>query len=668
MNCKLLTKFVFMGMKKNKRTLVPYLVAGIITVMIFYILDSLAFCPYIYANHKEAFYGAQTIAILLEMAAQITAFFSFLFIFYANRFGIKSRKKEMALYGVLGMSKKNITMIMFLESLIEAVIAIVSGILAGTFLNKLMLLLLYKIIKQKPVNGMIFSVVGLKDTLLIFGAIFFICLIYNVCSISVGNPIELLHSENIGEKEPKVKIVPLVIGVLALAAGYYSAVSVKSTGEAFSVLLVSILLVIIGTYCLFITGSIFILKVLKNNSKFYYKTKNFISVSNLMFRMKHNAAGLASICVMSTGVIILLTSGFSLMMLGEENINKKFPTDIKVQTASDSGEMESVYTEAVTNAVKKAGIKMKDLYYRQSKTAMAAEKDNKLLKMKLGDMIDLGNSIDLYFVRLEDYNKYAGTDISLGEKEILLYNSKDKSDSDKLDIFGETYTIKGKPDYDTLHYIIDPTMSLFEKEIIVLKDDNEMNLLLNSEEDSDGEENKYNIYIGYDLNKKLSKEQQSVFESSLNESGLEFEISYKETDRGFFYNIYGGAFFVGIFLAILFLMATVLIIYYKQMAEGYEDRHRFEILANVGLTDKEAKTTIKRQVMILFFLPVVASFIHVAVASKVLRLFLRMVLVVDGLTFAISIAIVCVIFLAVYALVYKITSGEYYRIVYGRNM
>ena len=281
-------------MQKNKKTLIPYLIAGTMTVMIYYILQSLAYCPYIYKDGVEAFYGAQIIAILLDISGQIVAIFAVIFLFYTNQFMMRARKKEMGLYGVLGMSKKNITYILAAESLIHAFICIVAGIIMGTFLNKLMLLILYKIIGQTPVNGLFFSAEALKSTLVLFVIFYAVCLIYNIISIRVGNPIELLQSDKTGEKEPKVKVFIFLLGIVTLIAGYGLALSAKSIGDAINILFLSILLVVIATYCLFTAGSIFILKRLKKNPKFYYKTKNFISVSNLMFRMKHNAAGLAA--------------------------------------------------------------------------------------------------------------------------------------------------------------------------------------------------------------------------------------------------------------------------------------------------------------------------------------------------------------------------------------
>lgn len=664
MNHKLLTRFVLNGMQKNKKTLIPYLIAGTMTVMIYYILESLAYCPYIYKDGVEAFYGAQIIAILLDISGQIVAVFAAIFLFYTNQFMMKARKKEMGLYGVLGMSKRNITSILAAESLMNAFICIAAGILMGTFLNKLMLLVLYKIVGQAPVNGLFFSAEALKSTLVLFAIFYAVCLIYNVTSIRVGNPIALLQSDKTGEKEPKVKVLVFILGIVTLIAGYGLALSAKSIGDAISVLFVSILLVVIATYCLFTAGSIFILKRLKKNPKFYYKTKNFISVSNLMFRMKHNAAGLASICVLSTGVILLLTCGFSLMMLIEKNIDDRYPTDIKVtESVSEAGKGINDFA-AMNEALQQDGIVTTAQIYRQYRNMTVVKKDGKQGTAEMGAIYsDMSSCLDTYLLSVSDYNEYAGTNLELKENEVIIYSSeKAWKKGDILDFMGKEYTVAGNADYDDLFYIIDPTMSLFEHEILVFSKDEQVCDMMERAGQSENPDN-YEIYIGYQLEKVLTAEQMEAVRQAMGLVGLNREIRFKTEDRGVLYSLYGGTFFVGMFLAIIFLMATVMIIYYKQMSEGYEDQKRFHILANVGLTEKEAKKSIQTQVMLLFFLPVGAAIVHMIVASNVVRLFLRMMLIVDTFTFNMAIAVVCMIFLVVYALVYKVTSKEYYKIV-----
>ena len=664
-NSKLLTRLTLTGMKNNRKRLIPFLMAATFTIMIFYILTSLAYTPYIISNGEEAFYGARTIAIMLKIGSRIVAFVSAIFIIYANQFVMKSRKKEMALYGVLGMSKRNITFIMILETVINILITVGIGILAGTFLNKISLLILYKIIKQTPVNGILFEAKALINTVVLFGIIFLICLIINVTSIRVGNPITMLKSDKTGEKDPKVKVFTFIIGIITLGAGYYIALATHSTFAAAQTLIISILLVIIGTYCLFIAGSIFILKMLKKNERFYYKTRNFISVSNLIYRMKHNAAGLASICILSTAVILLLTCGSSLMLLGENNINNMYPTDVRVKFEDDEKKPEEYYTNIINNAIKKSDVNNAELICRQYESIMLTKEGDSYIYINyLGD---IDNNKDVYMVALDDYNRYIGKDIKLADDEILVYTTDEEykeNNQNIMNICDHQYNVVGEADYKALHYIFDPIMALFERYIIVFKNEEDIDSIISGNTLTMNNSEKQ-TYIGYDIKGTLDKNSMNIFKETVNSIDGNATVSFKEEERTFFYNIYGGAFFVGIFMAILFLIATVMIIYYKQMSEGYEDQKRFEILAKVGLTEREAKKTIKRQVMILFFMPVIAAIIHSVVATGIIRLFLRMILVVDSAVFAAAIGIVCIIFFVIYAIVYKITSGQYYRIVYA---
>ncbi len=383
-----------------------------------------------------------------------------------------------------------------------------------------------------------------------------------------------------------------------------------------------------------------------------------------MFRMKHNAAGLASICVLSTGVILLLTCGFSLMMLIEKNIDDRYPTDIKVTETVSEAEKGNNDFVAMNEALKQDGIATTAQIYRQYRNITVLEKDGKQEAAGSGAIYsDMYSCLDTYLVSLSDYNEYTDMDMELKENEVLIYNSKKEwKNGDSLDFMGKEYTVAGTADYSSLFYIIDPAMSIFEHEILVFSKDEQICAMMEEAGQSENPDN-YEIYIGYQLEKALTAEQMGAVRQAMGLVGLNREIRFKTEDRGALYSLYGGTFFVGMFLAILFLMATVMIIYYKQMSEGYEDQKRFHILANVGLTEKEAKKSIQTQVMLLFFLPVGAAIVHMIVASNVVRLFLRMMLIVDTFTFNMAIAVVCVIFLVVYALVYKVTSKEYYKIV-----
>ncbi len=668
MTADLLTKLAVNGLKNNKKAVISYILASAVTVMIFYIMTSIAYGPYLVKEGKALFYGAENIMFLLTVGSRIVAVIAVVFLLFGNQFVMRGRKKEMGLYGVLGLSKKNLTKVMLIDSLTQMISSLGLGLIVGAFLNKLMLLFLYKAVKQEPVNGFLFSPKALMETIILFVVAFMVCFIKNLFSVQLGNPIELLHSENMGEKEPKVKVLLLITGIEALLIGYFLALNVNGAYQAMKIIFISILLVIIGTYNLFTAGTIFLLKVLKKNKKLYYRTKNFISISNLMFRMKHNATGLASICVLSTGVILLLVCAFSLMTLGEQNINNMYPTDVLTYINKSFKEDPSVFINAQKKAAEESNIDVKDVVYRQYCPIMAIKGENGLHGMDMGNL-DLTNLETVYLLTLKDFNEYTGESRALNKDEILVYSSEGKRTSgEQLELFYGDFKIKDLIKPDGLEYIYDSTMVLFEKEIIIVADEDVLLQIkehVTSGEDENGQD--MAVFLGMNLKKNLSDSQKATFKQCLQENiGEELEISYKEEEREFFYTLYGGIFFVGIFLAILFLVVTVVVIYYKQMSEGYEDRKRFEILANAGMTEAEAKKTIRSQVMILFFLPVCTAIVHMIVASKIVRQFLQMLVYVDPLTFGLSMAVICLVFFAVYALVYKLTSKQYYEIVYGK--
>ncbi len=665
MNNHLLFKMAVSGIKKNKRTVLPYILVGAITVLIFYTLQAIACSKYVMNDGVAAFKGANYIVVFLKIGSVAVSLFALVFLFYGNQFVMKGRRKELGLYGVLGLSKKNMTFIMFVESFIQAFISIGIGVVVGAFLNKLMILLLYKLIHRPYVRGLEFQVKALVVTVLLFSCIYAACFIYNLISVRIGNPIELLRSENIGEKEPKVNVIFFIIGIFTIFVGYYKALNASTIFESLESLVIAIIMVSIGTYMLFISGSIFVLKMLKKNKKYYFRTKHFISVSNLMFRMKHNAAGLASICILSTAVILLMVCSGTLMALGEQNINAMYLYDMTIIGNRTSDISDKEYEDAVNYAIDKSGLELKDLTSRKYVESLCGVDldSHKLVAIKKKSL-DLSKTRTVYFMTLDDYNKAVGTSITLNHGEILRYSSAENVEvNSTLNIYGKELKVKDTIEKDSLKCGFDPQMSLFDKEIVVLQNQNSIEELV------DKETLFYypTMYIGLNENKKIDTMQLESFKKALEEKIGDVRVNCKDEERKEFYSIYGGTFFVGIFLASLFLIATVMIIYYKQMSEGMEDQKRFKILSNAGLTEKEAKKTIKSQVMIMFFLPVVTAILHMVVASKILRLFISMLVIVDSFTFNMSILAVCLVFLTVYAVVYKKTSKQYYQIVYGSD-
>ncbi len=670
MTSNLLGRLAFNGLKNNKKTILPYVLVSSITVMVFHILMSLIYSRFLVSNGHPMFYGADYIVLFLHFGSIAVAIFSVIFLMYGNRFVQKSGKKEIGLYGVLGLSKKNVSRILMIQSSVQALSSMAFGILASVFVNKLVVLFLYKLVHQPVVKGMEFSLKATIITVIFFGLIFISLFVFNLLEVRLGNPINLLKSENLGEKEPKTKWALLVIGVVTLFAGYYIAVNIENTFSAISSLFTAIVLVTIGTYALFIAGTIFVLKMLKKNKKYYYQTRHFISLSNLIFRMKHNAAGLASICILSTAVILLMVCSSSLVMLGEQNINSMFRRDIVTWCKNDGSHTAESLEETIDEALLAGNVEGTEKIVRLYHEDLCFS-DGEGLTPLTRMTADFSQMRVVYMITAEQYNAYTGENISLGEGEILRYSSADKVKNGTLSLFGKNYQVKEKIGNGCLVETFDPSMGLFAKEIIVVSDENEIaslieakNICLNGEKALlDGYDG---CYLGFNVPKDVDQSNVDIVRNELSSKLGNAEISYKAEEKKVFYSIYGGTFFVGIFLAALFLIATVMIIFYKQMSEGIEDKKRFEILSNAGLSDKEAKGVIRNQVMIMFFLPAICAIIHIIFASRILRLFLAMILYVDTFTFNLAIAIVSLVFLGAYALVYLITSRQYYEIVYGK--
>ncbi|MBE5860096.1 MAG: ABC transporter permease [Butyrivibrio sp.] len=669
MNSNLLRRLAFNGLRNNKKTVLPYVLVSAVTIMVFHILMSLVYSRFLINNGTPVFYGADYIVLFLHIGSIAVAIFAMIFLLYGNRFVQKSGKKEIGLYGVLGLSRKNVSRILLIQSSVQALSSMALGILASIFVNKLVVLFLYKLVHQPVVKGMEFSLRATVITVIFFGLIFISLFILNLLEVRLGNPIDLLKSENYGEKEPKTKVFLLVIGIVTLFAGYFIAVSIESTFSAISSLFTAIILVTIGTYALFISGTIFVLKMLKKNKKYYYQTRHFISLSNLIFRMKHNAAGLASICILSTAVILLMVCSSALVMLGEQNINSMFRRDIVTWCQNDGSlsieSINKIIDETLLEGNVEGTEKIVRLYHEDLCCG-----DEKGLTPLIKMTADYSQMRVMYLITADQYNEYTGENISLGEDEIFRYSSADKVKEGSFSIFGENYQIKEKIGNECLVETFDPSMGLFGKEIIVVSDENTIDSLMDAKNRClNGETTLFdgydNCYFGFNVPKDVDQSKVDIVRSELSSKIGNTKIRCKAEEKKVFYSIYGGTFFVGVFLAALFLIATVMIIFYKQMSEGIEDKKRFEILSNAGLSDKEAKGVIRNQVMIMFFLPAVCAIIHIIFASRILRLFLAMILYVDTFTFNMAIAVVSLIFLGTYALVYRITSMQYYGIVYA---
>ncbi|MCR5212842.1 MAG: ABC transporter permease [Eubacterium sp.] len=671
MNSKLLLRLIKSSMDKCRHIRIPFLLVGIINVTVFYILSTLVYGDALIKDGIEVFYGAETVDMVLMIGCIVVAIISIIVILYANAFVMKDRRREIGLYGILGLSKKSIVTMLFYETIIHLIICLGGGLLIGTFLNKLMVLILYKLAGQPPVNGFVFSENALLLTIVLFLIVYGICFIYNVLGIKISKPVELLRSKSAGEKEPKSKIITLAIGIITIVAGYYVAINCDSTFDTFTMLFSSIGLVIIATYCLFIAGTIAILKAIKKNRKMYYKTSNFIGVANLMYRMKHNAVGLASICVLSTAVIILISCIASLVALSENTLNSIYPSDVMVKYVSEddtvSEKFESLVEELDGYDLEK--VETRDLWNVEW-IHRSEDQTGKFLKLSDLEDYEFDNIKNVYIITQDTYNRYAKDSINLEKGQVCIADS----DNNKYDFVScEDINYKAsddKLDQNVMAPFKDASMSLFTSIYIIVPDDETGFEIRNNTTDSNmiqGNEN-CKIYISsFDINGNLTEKEINTIKNKLSAISDNCDISIRQEDEQFFKNLYGGILFVGMFLLIIFAIVTVLIIYYKQMSEGYEDNGRYQILKKVGLTEKETKASINRQVMIMFFLPIVVASIHAIVASNIIRLFMKMILYVDAFTFNMAVLGSIVFFAVIYCIVYKLTSRQYYKIVSFNN-
>lgn len=653
MNNKFFPKLAADNIKKNSKTYIPYIVTCIVTVSVFYIIKSLSLNPGL-----TEMIGAQTLSEIMFLGSIIDAIFSLIFLFYTNSFLIKRRKKEFAVFNILGMEKKHISITLAWENLYVTLISLFGGVVLGIALDKVMFLVITKMLKSYVSLGFFISKTAILSTVIIFIAIFILIYINTIRQIHISNPVDLLKEGNVGEKEPKSKLLIAILGAICLIIGYSLALTTKNPLASIFVFFVAVLFVIAGTYMQFTSGSIVLLKSLRKNKDYYYKTKHFTSISGMIYRMKQNAVGLANICILSTMVLVMISSTSSLM-IGMEEINRnRYPNDISIYVDETSIDKNQEQIDLVKNFQKKNNIEI------------AKEQTYKYLAFsgyKNGDSIDAGFSPlseVLFFVPLSDYNEAMGTNKTLNENEVLLYSNRSKFKGDTLKVLDKEYKIKEKLNSFLNNGIAESNVA--STKFIVVPDMNEFNDVYHKQKETLKEFSKeIRTYYGFDVKvgEDEKKEIYNNIENVLKENYFNGTIETNAQARESFMGLYGGFFFIGLFLGALFIMATVLIIYYKQISEGYEDKERFEIMQKVGMSHQEVKSSIRSQVLTVFFLPLVVAGIHISVAFPIIKSLLAILGLYNVGLYAICTIVSFVIFAIMYVIVYLLTSKVYYKIV-----
>ena len=666
------SKFALNNLVKNKRFIVPYVLSTIFTIMSFYILSSLAFGD----NLNKLPNGIEATKQVLSFGIIVIALFSVIFLFYTYSFLVKRRVKEFGLYSVLGMTKKQIAKILVLETIFIAITTIVVGIGLGILFDKLMLLVLLKLFSATVTFGFSITPIAVVFSVLLFGGVYFLLLLYTVIKIARLRIVALLKDENKGEKEPKSRWILAIIGLALIGYGYYTAQTVQNPIKAITVFFFAVIAVIIGTYLVFMAVSITVLKIMKNNKNFYYKPKNFISVSGLLYRMKRNAVGLANICILSTMVLVTMGTTSALYAGMEKSYNERFPRQLMVAGYNSTSEKLKEIENNAKLSAKEAGTEVEDMVSYNSVPIVGRLVEDKFnFESNIG--IDLSNVKMIVVLELKDYNKTANKNITLESNEILLHiDKKGNYNHNNISLNGSDYKIKEKLS-EFPGAIGSAAANIIDTYYVVVKDNKEAEkiaaqLAARMEELSKEDAKSRGIittgaptvqnYVAFNI-KDTTKEAKVIESFKKLEKQVGIEIEGKDENKLTFRGVFASFLFIGVFISLIFVTSQVVIMYYKQISEGYEDKGNFEIMRKVGITDKQIKQSIRSQVLLIFFSPLIIATLHTIVAYPFIEKILRLFLITDSSIFLQALAVTIVVFAIFYLIVYAITSKIYYRII-----
>ncbi len=647
------------NIRKNSKTYIPYILTCILTAAMFYIVKSLSLNPGL-----GEMIGGDTISYIMELGSWIVALFAFIFLFYTNSFLVKRRKKEFGVFNILGMEKRHLAAVLGWETLYVMLLSLTGGVGLGIALDKIMFLLIGKILGAEIVLGFFIEPQTILMTVKLFAVIFVLILLNSVGQIHIANPIELLHAGSAGEKEPKTKWLMTLAGMACVAGGYYIALTVENPLMSIFAFFIAVILVIIGTYMLFIAGSIAVLKLLKKNKKFYYKTKHFTSVSGMIYRMKQNAAGLANICILSTMVLVTVSSTCSLIIGLEDILKTRYPLELTVISHEKDEKRSEELINLARNMQKEKNMQvLKEVQYTYLSFSAFIEGDTFQAEPQ-AELAAVDNSYVLLFMPLSDYNATEGVHKTLREDEIMIYANRVPYDEPVLNLLGRQYRVTEQLD----HFIGNgPVAAVASNALIIVLPDREcLNEIYEKQKEIYGDRcSDICLLYGFDCGSEREEQKAYYYELSreIEAQGFDGRTESREEARMSFASLYGGLFFIGLFLSILFVMATVLIIYYKQISEGYDDKERFAIMQKVGMELREVKASIRSQVLMVFFLPLAVAGIHTAASFKMLSEILAILNFVNVRLYVLCTVTAYLVFAGMYVGIYVLTARVYYRIV-----
>ena len=658
------------NIRNNKSTYIPYMITCIFCVAMIYMMEFLRDCPTL----DQAVRQADEVRMIVFTGEIVVEIFCIIFLIYSNSFLMKRRQKEIGLYNILGLEKNHIGIVMFLETIITSIGSLAGGIAAGIIGSKLALLLLLKLLHIPSVLGFYISVKGIFTCLFMFGIIFLMILFLNLAKIHLSRPVELLRGNNTGEKEPAAKWLMALIGFICLGAGYYLAVTTESPIKAITIFLLAVILVMAGTYLLFTAGSIVILKFLRRRKSFYYRTGNFISISGMLYRMKQNAIGLASICILSTGVLLMISMTVSIYFGINDIMLNRYPYDVDMSVTSISEEECQTAIEAFEKAIADNKVPVEKSVEEIYLDIVCSKNGDQILIKPTNTIRNSDSVLVLSLLNQAEYERLTGISANLNDGEIFAwYPSAVQKDSVTVD---ETeFTVKKWLDKNPLtcgeDAVSDNAVLVVTDEDFKKFDDMRTEMYKGVSSAPAGED--LTLHLGLDITGsetdkidfgtpvmevvKDLKKNGGLSENSWITSGIrqqEYESYYADN---------GSLLFIGIFLGSLFLMGTAMIIYYKQISEGYEDQKRFEIMQKVGLSRREVRSSVRRQILMVFFLPLLMAMLHITMAFPMIRRMLLLFGMTNTKLFIGCTAGTVLIFAVVYGLIYLMTARSYYHIV-----
>ena len=658
------------NIRNNKSTYIPYIITCIFCIAMIYMMEFLRDCPTL----DQAVRQADEVRMIVFTGEIVVEIFCIIFLIYSNSFLMKRRQKEIGLYNILGMERNHIGIVMFLETIITSIGSLAGGIAAGIIGSKLALLLLLKLLHIPSVLGFYISVKGIFTCLFMFGIVFLMILFLNLAKIHLSRPVELLRGNNTGEKEPVAKWLMALIGFICLGAGYYLAVTTESPIKAITIFLLAVILVMAGTYLLFTAGSIVILKFLRRRKSFYYRTGNFISISGMLYRMKQNAIGLASICILSTGVLLMISMTVSIYFGMNDIMLNRYPYDVDMSVTSISEEECQTAIEAFEKAIADNKVPVEKSVEEIYLDIVCSKNGDQILIKPANTIRNSDSVLVLSLLNQAEYERLTGISANLNDGEIFAwYPSAVQKDSVTVD---ETeFTVKKWLDKNPLTCGED---AVSDNAVLVVTDEDfkkfdEMRTEMYKGVSSAPAGEDLTLHLGLDITGSETDKIDfgtPVMETvkDLKKSGGLSENAWiisgiRQQEYESYYADNGSLLFIGIFLGSLFLMGTAMIIYYKQISEGYEDQKRFEIMQKVGLSRREVRSSVRRQILMVFFLPLLMAMLHITMAFPMIRRMLLLFGMTNTKLFIGCTAGTVLIFAVVYGLIYLMTARSYYHIV-----